>query len=180
MDLTNLKSTWKNAGEAVKSEADLQRMTTLANHPSLRKIRVKLLVEVIALTVFLFLYKDAFDGDQKPLIANILLVSSIVLYLTNNIIGYISVARPVTNGNLKMSLENYFIRIKRLAILSLLVSFLYSIALIFFFTITITFSPAKYLILIGVVITTGILTYFSFRNWRQWIKKLGQQRVGFD
>jgi hypothetical protein len=180
MELTMLKSTWKNAGENVKSEADLQRMTRVANHPSLRKIRIKLLVEVISLTVFLFVYRDAFDGDQKPFIANLFLVSSIVLYLTNNIIGYIFIARPATKGNLKVSLENYLSGIKRLSILSLLVSFLYSIALIVFFTMTIAFSQAKQMILAGLIATLCIVIYFSFRNWLRWINKLKQQIEDFD
>ena len=58
MELNDLKSGWQNAGGVFKSQEDLQRMTKVTNHPSLKKIRAKLIAETIGLTLFLFIYYD--------------------------------------------------------------------------------------------------------------------------
>ena len=56
MELSDLKSGWQNAGGEFKSEGDLQRMTEMVNHPSIKKIRTKLVIEIIMLVFFLFIY----------------------------------------------------------------------------------------------------------------------------
>ena len=68
MELTDLKSGWQNAGEAFKNEADLLNMTRITNHPSLKKIRMKLIAETIFLLFFLVIYYDWFDGDKKTVL----------------------------------------------------------------------------------------------------------------
>ena len=67
MELDDLKSGWQNAGGDLKSETDLQRMTRIANHPSIKKIRTKLIIESIVLLLILFIYYDWFDGNKKQL-----------------------------------------------------------------------------------------------------------------
>ena len=170
-----MKSTWQNAGESSRSKADLERMTKVTNHPSLKRIRTKLTVETIALMVFLPLYKDWFDGDKKPLFANVLLLSGALLYILNDVIGYISIATPMRGKNLVASIRNYLVRIRRLSILSLITSFLYGAALTIFFASVINFTKEKYLILTGIIIALVASIYLSFRMWNRWIRNLEQQ-----
>ncbi|MEO6453152.1 MAG: hypothetical protein ABIN97_03725 [Ginsengibacter sp.] len=180
MELSGLKSNWQNAGGAFKSEADLLNMTKITHHPSLKKIRKKLIAETILLLFFLIIYYDWFDGDKKPFYANIALVTGLLLYIANDIIGYISLAKPISSLNLKLSITNYFARIKRLAIFSLVFSFLYSISLIVFFTSVINFTREKRFLLLGLVVILFQLMFWSFRVWTKRIKSLKQQVKDFD
>ena len=180
MELNDLKSTWRSAGDTSKSELDLQRMTKISNHPSLKKIRAKLLMEFICLTIFLIIYKDWFDGDKKPLYANVLLLSGLLLYILNDVIGYISILKPIRGTNLKISIQNYFIRIKRLFVCSLILSGVYGISLILFFTSVVNFNREKYFILTGIIATLLLMTYFSLRIWTNWIRSLKQKIKDFN
>jgi len=180
MELNDLKSGWQAAGSAFTNEADLQKMTQVIHHPSLKKIRTKLIVETIALTCFLFVYYDWFDGDKKPFTVNVLLVSSLLLYILNDVIGYIAVAKPIRGRNLKLSIQNYLMRIKRLFAFSLIISSLYSISLIIFFTSVINFTKEKRFILLAIIILLFQMLLLSFKFWTKRIKNLKQQENDFD
>lgn len=180
MELNDLKAAWQTAGSAFTNEADLQKMTQVTHHPSLKKIRTKLIVETIGLVFFLFVYYDWFDGAKKPFTVNVLLVSSMLLYVLNDVIGYISIVRPIRGKNLKLSIQNYLMRIKRLTIFSLIISFLYSISIIIFFTSVINFTKEKKLILAGVIVVLFQMILLSFKIWTKWIKNLKQQVKDFN
>lgn len=180
MELDDLKSSWQNAGGAFKGETELLKMTKITNHPSLKKIRRKLVVETIFLLFFLVIYYNWFDGDQKPLYANIALVTGLLLYIANDIIGYISIGKPVPGSNLKDSITRYFARIKHLSIFSLLFSFLYSISLIIFFASVIHFTREKRFLLLALAIILIQLMFWSFRVWIRRIKSLKQQANDFN
>lgn len=180
MELNDLKSNWQNAGGAFKSETELLKMTKITHHPSLKKIRIKLIAETIFLLLFLVIYYDWFDGDKKPFYANIVLVTGLLLYIANDIIGYVSIAKPVSGLNLKLSITNYFAKIKRLAIFSLVFSFLYSISLIVFFNSVIHFTKEKRFLLLGLAVILFQLMFWSFRVWTNRIKSLKQQVKDFD
>lgn len=179
MELNDLKSGWQNAGGDFKSEADLRRMTRIVNHPSIRKIRTKLIIEIIVLLIFLFIYYDWFDGDKKPFYANLALVVGLLLYIFNDVIGYISIARPIRGTNLKLSLENYLSRIKQLSISSVIITFLYSISIIIFFTSVITFTKERGLMLVFITVVVAQLILLSLRMWTRWIKRLKLQLKDF-
>ena len=175
MELEELKSSWQSAGGAFKTEADILTMTRISNHPSLKRIRRKLVFEAIILSFILVVYYDWFDGDKKPVYANVMLISSLLLYIVNDIVGYISMLNPVSGINIKDSIKNYLIRIKRLAVCSLLVSFLYSVCLILFFSSVIKFTKEKNFILLGMLIILTQVMLWSYRVWRNWIRSLSEQ-----
>jgi hypothetical protein len=177
-----MKSNWQHAGGDVKSESELLNMTKITHHPTLKKIRRKFIAETVFLLFFLIVYYDWFDGDKKPFYANMILVAGLLLFMANNIIGYLSIATPVSGLNLKLSITNYFFRIKRLAVFSLVFSFLYSISFIVFFTSVIHFTREKSFLLGGIGIIFFQLMFWSFRVWTRWIKSLKQQvkDFGFD
>lgn len=180
MELNDLKQGWQNAGGNVKTEEDLAKMTKIAHHPTLKKIRTKLVAETIGLLLFLTVYYDWFDGDKKPITVNVLLVTSLVLYVLNDVIGYLSIARPVQNINLKLSVEKYLYNIKRLSHFSLAISFLYSVCLIVFFSSVIHFTKEKAFILLGFSVVLFQMTFFSQRIWAKWIKSLQAQVNEFN
>ena len=179
MKLNDLKSGWQNAGGAFKSEEDLQRMTRMVNHPSIKRIRTKLVIETIILVFFLFIYYDWFDGNKKPFYANLSLVVGLVLYIFNDVIGYISLDKPVLKDNLLASVEHLLNKVKRLSKLSLVVSFLYSVCLLAFFLSVITFTKEKSFILLGMILVLVQLTHISYKVWRNRILKLELQVKDF-
>ncbi len=180
MELNDLKSGWQNAGGAFKSEKDLQRMTRMVNHPSIKKIRTKLVIETIILVFFLFIYYDWFDGDKKPFYANLSLVVGLLLYIFNDVIGYIALLRPIRGANLKLSIQNYLMRVKRLSISSIIITILYSLSIIIFFTSVITFTKEKGLLLVFSSVVVCQLILLSFKIWRKWIKNLKLQVKNFN
>ncbi len=180
MELNELKSGWQKAGSNYKTEADLKRMTKLNQHPTLKRIRTKLIIETILLSFFLVVYYDWFDGDQKPLYANLLLFTGALLYILNDVIGYISLAKPVMKENLRSSVQHLLSKLKRLSMLSLLVSFLYSVCLLAFFLSVITFTKEKSFILLGMILVLTQVTHISYKLWRNWIVKLELQVTDFS
>ena len=63
---------------------------------------------------------------------------------------------------------------------ALILSVVYGIALIIFFTSVINFSGQKYFILTGIIATLLLMTYFSLRIWTNWIRSLRQKIEGFN
>ena len=180
MELEDLKSDWQNADVAFKNEADLLKMTRIKNHPSIKRIRTKLILETICFAFFLSVYYDWFDGDQKPMYANILLVSSLLLYIVNDVIGYVSIVKRMNGLDLKASLKKYLARIKQLSVFSLICTSVYSLFLLLFFTSVIHFTKEKSFILLFLVIVLFQMLFWSHRIWNKWIKSLQQQVKDFD
>src|SRR5665647_129844 len=151
MELQDLKSGWQSTEVPFKSEVDLLKMTKIKNHPSIKKIRTKLMVETICFVFFLTVYYDRFDADQKPMYANALLVISLLLYITNDVIGYISIEKRIKGSDLKISLKRYLARIRQLSVLSLICTFLYSLSFLLFFSSVIHFTKEKSFLLLGMI-----------------------------
>ena len=180
MELNELKSGWKNVGNRLKSEEDLEKMTKMVNHPVVKRIKTRLTIQIVAMLLFLFVYYDWFDGDQKPFYANGVLIAGLVLYVLNDIVGYISLTRPVGNANLKQSVMDYITRVKRHSFFSLVVTLLYSASIVIFFTSTIVFTKEKWLVLLFSIVIIFQLLILSSKLWSRWIKKLNQQKADFD
>lgn len=180
MELNDLKTEWQNAEGSFKSEADLLKMTKVMNHPSLKSIRTKLIIETIGFVFFLVVYYDWFDGDQKPMYAKALLVSSLLLYIITDVIGYVAVVKRIGGLDLKISLEKYLKRIEQLAVYSLVCSVLYGISFLVFFSSVIHFTKEKSFLLLGMVIVLIQMLLWSYRIWTKWIKSLQQQVKGFE
>ena len=180
MEINDLKSGWQAAGAAFNNEVDLQKLMKVTHHPSLKKIRTRLIFETIGLVFFLFVYYDWFDGNKKPFFVNLLLVSSLLLYILTDVIGYSLLSRPVRGKNLKLSIQNYLKRIKRLSAVSLIISVIYSVCILIFFTSVINFTREKRLILAGIIIVLFQIILLSFKFWTKRIKKLEQQVKDFN
>lgn len=172
MELNDLKSDWQTAGKSSKSESQLLKMTQVRNHPSLKKIRFKLVFEAVVLLLFALVYYDWFDGHEKPLFANILLTGSLVLIMLQDIVGYIAVAKPIAGANLKIYVQECLVRIQRLSILSIALSFAYGLSLLIFFSSIIAFDTKKYILIAGLFLLLLGSIYVSYRMWSSWIVKL--------
>lgn len=111
--------------------------------------------------------------------ANLLLFTGVLLYIFNDVIGYISLAKPVMKENLRSSVQHLLSKVKRLSILSLVISFLYSVCMLAFFLSVITFTKEKSFILLGMILVLVQVTHISYKVWRNWIVKLELQVKDF-
>jgi len=181
MELSDLRKDWQDADVVSKNEQELKRMADFMHHPVVRRIKVKFLIEFVSMTILLFVYYDWFDGDKKPVYANILFVSGIILYMLNNTFAYVSLMlRPVTAANIKHSHELFLTKVKRLSVASIIISFIYAASFVLFFFSTITFTHSNYNLLVILIVMLILMFYLSHRLWRRWIKQLTMQVREFN
>jgi hypothetical protein len=120
MDLEDLKSDYKKSGvENLKTTKSLKKMKQSTSHPVLKGIKKQLIFESIIWIVLMIVYYDFFDGEQKSILWNFLLVISILLLLIHNILGYILVKNPIFGESIKESLQKYLIKIKAYSYISI-------------------------------------------------------------
>lgn len=170
MNIDDFKSNWQNKEDQPFNETNIELMTKVNQHPSLRKVKLKLIVEAVLLTALLFLYYDGFDGDKKPFLINALLVASIVLYVVNNMVGYWFLKNPDTGKNFREMAASQKNRLKNISLFSMASSVIYSISLLTFLTSQIVFDQRKYILLAGIVVILVLMLYFS---WISWQRKIG-------
>lgn len=180
MELDHLKSSWKEVGIDKKSHEELSTMTKLKNHPNIKKIRIKLVIETILISVFLAVFYDVFDGATKPLWANILLIVATIPYLIVRFMGWLVLRNPIKEDNLKISLINFQNKLKRMAISVWVTSFLFGSSIILFFASSIDFTKGKYLILASMILSLMILGYLSSRNWFKRVEDINTTLKDFD
>ncbi|MDD7888191.1 hypothetical protein [Flavivirga sp. 57AJ16] len=180
MELENIKSNWKNAGKGKRDKTELLKMTEIKNHPNIKKIRIKFIIEAVLLIIFLAVFYEGLDGVTKPLWANALLIVTTTTYIIVRFLGWLVLRNPIKEGNLKKSLISFHNKLKQMAILILLTSFLFGSAIISFFTSSINFTQEKYFVLAGMIITLLFLVYLSSRNWIKRIKGINETLTEFD
>lgn len=180
MEIDNLKSNWKKMGDGKKDQNELSLMTSFKNHPHIKKIRIKFVIETILIIFFLAVYYDSFDGATKPLWVNLLLIVTTISYLIVRFIGLLVLRNPIKGDNLKTSLINFQNRLKRMAISGLVTSFLFGSSIILFFASSIDFTKEKYLMLVGMVLTLVLLVYLSNRNWFKRIESINSTLLDFN
>lgn len=180
MELDDLKANWQNAGNRTKNPAELKLMTRVGNHPRLKRIRIKLLIEIVLLSAFLVVYRDVFDGADKPLWANACLVAGAGLFILNDVVGYFTLQNTVRGSNLAQSIQNFRSRLQYLLISSLCTSFLFGASLILFFSVGIDFTPAKYLLLAGMSGGLLVFIYLSYKSWRYRVSHIESAMKAFE
>ena len=180
MNLNELKTSWQNFGTGNKNISELEMMTKMSNHPKIKRIRIKLTIEIILLAAFIIFYNNLFDGENKPLWITVLLVASALLFILNDVLGYVNVVNPFKEITLKHSLNHYFFKLKRLAFFSILSSLLFGTSVIMFFTFTIDFNSRKYMILAGMILTMLAMVFLSYRNWTQRIAQVRSTQMEFE
>jgi ABC-type multidrug transport system fused ATPase/permease subunit len=166
MNIDQLKTAWQNVAFENLSAQDLEVMTRMNNHPTLRNIRRKLIFEMLSLSLFLFIYYDAFDGDKKPLYINLMLIISVMAYISGNLAGYLLIMNPLRGKDLRQSVKNLFRRIKSIFIFSIISTVVYVVTLVLFFSSSMVFTKSKSAILVVLAFSLIFLFYRHFRRWK--------------
>ena len=178
MENDALKSAWQGATTPRKSDTELKSILQ-KNHPVLKGIRRQLVIETTAFAVFLSVYYDFFDGDRKPLYANVLLVSAILFVIVHNIAGYILTQRGVKGENIRQSLEDRLAGMKTYATVSVATRLLTAACLWGFFMSVITFDTTRYGLLAVLVVIAVIQIAVLSQIWLGRIKRMQEVIDGF-
>ncbi len=179
MELNELKSTWNTVKTPAVSIKEIQMMLSENKHPVLKDIRKQLTIEIIGWSIFLACYYTMFEGDKKPVWINILLVLSILLPITHNLMGYRFSKYLVQGTNIQESLKNYLSKVKTYAIISILSRQIYLTGLLLFFIYGISFNTNKYLALAMIILIFLIQLVISCRMWATRLKNLGNTLQSF-
>jgi cation transport ATPase len=172
MEQDNLRSAWQGMATTPKTNAEIKNMMQENGHPVLKGIRKQLIIEIIAFTALLFVYYDIFDGDQKPLYANVLLVLALLFLITHNIFGYVLTKWPVKGTTIKQSLMDQLSKIKTYAVVSVAGRALASGCLLIFFTAVITFNAGKVWMLTAIILVFIVQIGLLARIWMKRIRKM--------
>jgi hypothetical protein len=153
-------------------------MIHIKNHPQLKRIRTKLIIEAILLIVFLAVYHNIFDGATKPLWVNILLIMAATLYILVDLFGYLTIKNPIQDNTINESLNKFYFKLNRIRIFSLISSFVFGLAVLEFFTTAFTeYGFLKFAVLF---ITLLFMIYLLHRSWTARIKQIEKVRVEFE
>src|SRR5690606_35479207 len=98
--MDTLKSAWKGMGTEHTQQEKLRGMLLERRHPVLKDIRRQMILEVIIFSALLLVYYDFFDGDRKPLYANLLLAGALLFAVLHSIGGYLLARRKINGANL--------------------------------------------------------------------------------
>ena len=169
MELEQLKSDWNKVSTAEKKAIELKMMLSEQRHPVLKGIRRQFAIEISGWSVFLICYYTMFDGDQKPVFINLLLVTSVMLSLLHNISGYWSSKYLMQGNDLVVSLKHYRKKMEVYALVSVCSRVLFASGLLVFFCYNISFDRTKYTIL-GLAITLFSVQIMLLAN--VWMRRL--------
>jgi len=179
MENDELKSAWQHIRTPRKSSTDLKSAMEEGNHPVLKDIRRQLLFETVGFTLFLLVYYDFFDGDRKPLYANLLLAGAMLLVIGHNIAGYRLVRRGVNDGSIRHSLEERLSHIKTFAFVSIAARVLIMTCMCIFFISVIAPDTQLYRLLAMVAAIFAIQITLLSRIWRRRIRRLKEVIADF-
>lgn len=165
-------SAWKGTSNASIPPETLKTMLQEGKHPVLQRTRRQLIFEAIVFSALLIVYYDFFDGDQKPLYLNLLLVAALLFAIGHSIAGYVFSRRKHAGNDLVSSLKASLTSLRTTAILSVTSRVATAVCLLIFFTAQIRFTMAKYWLLAGMI--TIILVQFGLlaAMWRKRVRGL--------
>lgn len=174
MERDPLQSAWQQMPAEPENNRNIKAMMRAGNHPVLKGIRRQLIIETVVFILFLVVYYDLFDGDRKPFLANVLLVAAMVLSIVHNIIGYRLAGSRLQGDTLMATVQQQLTHMKTYAVLSVLSRGLAGGCLLFFFSMAISFTTAKYWILAGILLFFVLQLLFLSRIWAGRISRLQQ------
>ena len=168
MENDSLKSAWRRMATEDKSSEELKTIIRERGHSLVKRIRRQLIIETIGVIAFLIVYYDFFDGDKKPLYANIFLVTALAFVISHNVIGFIQMRFRIKGENIKQLLNDRLYKMKIYAIASGILRLLVVCAFLVFFVSVIKFTQVKYWILIGAILLflTQMVVFIKIWNGR--------------
>jgi hypothetical protein len=172
MDNDSLKSVWRRMVTEDKTSEELKTIVKERNRSLVKRIRRQFIIEAIGSAVFLIVYYDFFDGDQKPLYANIFLVAALVFMIIHNIVGLMQMKLLPKGENIDELLDDRLYKMKIYAMVSGILRLLLACSFLVFFISIITFDQVKYLILSGIILSLLIQMFVFIKIWNERIRRM--------
>ena len=173
MKIEDMKSLWDSVESNPKSNAEILEMVDEKRHPVLRGIKHQIIIESLGWLAFLLCYYSMFDGGEKPLLINFLLVLSILTPFIHNFYGYILAKHNVELQDVVASLRNHIKRMKNYAFRSVVTRVVFTTGLLIFFAYNMNISDNKeYVILVLALIVIAVQVIVLSLIWKKRIKQL--------
>lgn len=172
MKIEELRKEW----QSIKTpQIDLDRlkvMTIEKSHSVLSGIKKQLTLELVSWSAFLFICFTGLDADQKPILANAILIISVALPIVFNIYGYRLSKELIAGKDISSSLQNRIGSLRRFAIGSVVLRILLIIGVGYFFISTIDINQGKLMLLGAGSVFLIFPLYLLIRIWTKRIGKL--------
>ena len=180
MELDDLKSDWQKITVPQKTEAEIQQMLKDGSNPTLRGMRRQIMLESAAWLIFLIIYYSAFDGAEKPLFANILLIAASICPILTHLYGYgISRFLPYKR-DVKSAMRALIAKVELFSLLSLFSRVVFMGGLLVFFSSTIELTTQKYLLFCFIGLVCLLQLYALWRINKNKVNKLADLLAQFD
>ncbi len=173
MKLDELKQTWQEENE-VKSEQQLQEMTKQRMHSVFSKIKLRAILESVALLLALLVFFTGLDANQNAAWVKVLFALAILVGVSNNWLLYRRTVLNAKGENLISSLENISLLLQWQIRLTVVFSALLFIGVFAFLLWRVPLTDQKLtIVILGLPAMIGIRTWFEVRQWQ---RSLGQVR----
>jgi len=173
MNQDALKSAWQSLPPE-KSNVSLKSIIRERHRPIMHRIRKQIIIETTAFVIFLFVFNDFFDGDQKPIYANWLLGSALAFAILNNLLWYKFTRFHPIGNNISELLQARIAAMKIYAWVSIGTRMFLATSLLLFFTSVIIFNTTKYWILGGIISAFIVQMLLLIRVWTRRINHLSK------
>lgn len=128
--MEDLLGAWHSVNASTPIHSGLLRER---QHPVLKKIRKQMVIELIGFVLFLSVYYNFFDGAQKPVYANVLLIAAMLAVIAVNIVGYVFAKQGVPGENVRELLGRHLVKMRIYAVIALLARAFMMLAFLVFF-----------------------------------------------
>lgn len=172
MEIDNLKSVWQEISTPQKNKEELNLMLKKNSHPILASIKKQVAIESLGFTAFIFCYFTMFDGADKPLAVNLIIIVAIVLQLFYSYKGYLMQSSFRSSTNLNNDLESFATKLKSYRMEVMLARIIFAVALLIFFSYGINFSTNKFWALGFIIVIFSVQLGLFYRIWNKRINRL--------
>lgn len=169
MELDELLQDWKNVPYPAKNQATLSTMLKEANHPVLKQIRIQLVIELAGWMAFILLSYAMFDAHKRPIWIVLISLSSLLAPIIHHFVFYRLTRESIGGDNLRLSMHNYMAKLKRYALVNLLLRICLFAGLLLFFTYGLKLNTRR--------LTSGIVILSIFTIQLILLSKLWKKRI---
>jgi len=172
MNIEELRSEWQSIKTPQVELDRLKDMTIEKSHPVLSRIRKQLMMELIGWSAFVIICFTGLDAEQKPMLANAILLLSVTLPIIFNTYGYRLSKELIAGPDISSSLQNRINALKNFAIISVMLRIILISGVAYFFLSTVDITQGKLMLLGAGSVFLIFPLYLLVRIWKKRIGKL--------
>ena len=167
MKLDELKQTWQQENEG-KSEQQLQAMMKQRVSTVFSRIKLRAILESVALLLALLVFFTGLDADQNAAWVNMLFATALLAGIVNNWILYRRMTVNARGVNLVVSLQNVSRQLQWQIRFAVAFSILLFVSAFAFLLLRVPLTDQKIVMVLFVLpASIGIRTWFEVRQWQR-------------